>query len=168
MGVWYCGRCIKWCNSRLLTLMSRGPAGGLTYTVLATLRRIAWRGGVVLLSITRKSQRLRGASSHPASPRLGGRRGGGVLSLLMVRPTTSDIYLLILGLYPFVPYVSAMLDRWLIHISLLPSPNTSTDYIWITKARNSIRLAGNLGGAGHRHRHAKGGCLLPLALYGSR
>lgn len=36
-----------WCNSRLLTLMSRGPAGGLTYTVLAGLRRMAWRGGVL-------------------------------------------------------------------------------------------------------------------------
>ena len=81
--------------------MSRGPAGGLTYTVLASVYG-EWRGVAWLWyppPIVRP-QIVTVERSFLPRLHLPGLVGvdGGVLSLLVMTPTASDIYLLTLGL----------------------------------------------------------------------
>lgn len=91
-------------NSRLLTLMSRRPAGGLTYTVLAgsTANGVAWPWLSLSPPIARP-QIVTVERSFLPFLHLPGLVGvdGGVLFLLGLTPSAVDIYLLIiLGWYP--------------------------------------------------------------------
>jgi hypothetical protein len=90
-------------NSRLLTLMSRGTAAGVTYTTTvlllpASLRRIAWRGGgcpivrpqIVTVEMSHMHELLPGLEAC-----VGGGCGGELSVLVMRLPAM--IYMLIPG-----------------------------------------------------------------------